>query len=264
MRKAERSSIIPIIILATCTLCAAKQVRYFKAEHGVGATYLMLAPDGHYKVIDREHMGIFLTDEGHWQQSGDVVSFGPTNPRNPPYQAREVRYKGHAFLAITSSDAAAGIVIDAEDTKRDLDTEPKNLPDHVLFKITARTYSTETKQTYPFRYLGNQAIENNCESLKSASQRPEDNQPIPKQLKIPNAPKTAREVSCFESLNKNSTMHNVVTKCGVPDKHLGSGVYIFSYYMNDCSVVSVSTPDLQRLVMKHVKDGNTTTILSNW
>jgi hypothetical protein len=73
------------------------------------------------------------------------------------------------------------------------------------------------------------------------SSRAEDNQPIPEQLKIPNAPKTAREVSCFVSLNKKSAMADVVSKCGVPDRHLGSGVYIFVYYMNDCSTVSIST-----------------------
>jgi hypothetical protein len=93
---------------------------------------------------------------------------------------------------------------------------------------------------------------------------PFDNQPMPEQFNIPDAPKTARQVSCFASFKKNSTMLDVVRKCGVPDKHLGSGVYIFGYYMSDCSVVSVSTPDLQRLVVKHVKHGKTTVLLSNW
>ena len=153
MRKARRFSIL-ILILATRTFCATQKGRYFKAEHGVGATYVMLASDGRYKVIDREHMGVFLTDEGRWQQSGDVISFSPTNPKNPSYQATEVRYKGFVFLAITSTDAAAGIVIAGEDTKKELDIDPKHLPDHVLFKITAQTYSTETKRTYPFHYIG--------------------------------------------------------------------------------------------------------------
>jgi|SRR6266481_6593870 len=114
-----------------------------------------------------------------------------------------------------------------------------------------------------FQLLGQQSIVKRCESSKSPS-RVEDNQPIPEQLKILDAPKTAREIGCFNSLSKNSTMIDVVRKCGVPDKHLGSGVYIFGYYMSDCSVVSVSTPDLQRLVMKHVKHGKATVLLSNW
>jgi hypothetical protein len=113
------------------------------------------------------------------------------------------------------------------------------------------------------RLDGQQSIVKRCEATKLPPHA-EDNQPIPEQLKIPKAPKTAREVSWFASLNKKSTMVDVVRKCGVPDKHLGSGVYIFVYYMNDCSTVSMSTPDLQRLVMKHVKQGKSTVLLSNW
>jgi hypothetical protein len=156
MRKARRISLFLVILLASSSLCAAQKVRYFKAEHGVGATYVNLASDGRYKVIDREHTGVFLTDEGRWQQTGDLISFSPTNPKNPPYQATEIRYNSYVFLAIASADAAAGIVIAAEDTKRDLDADPKHLPDHVLFKITAQTYNRETKLTYPFRYIGKQ------------------------------------------------------------------------------------------------------------
>jgi hypothetical protein len=93
---------------------------------------------------------------------------------------------------------------------------------------------------------------------------PFDNQPIPEQLKIPDAAKTARQVSCFTSLKKDSTMLDVVRKCGIPDKHAGSGIYIFVYYMNDCSTVSVGTPDLKRLGIRHVKHGKTTVLLGNW
>jgi hypothetical protein len=134
------------------TCCAAQNVRYFKAEHGVGATYLKLAADGRYKVIDREHMGIFLRDEGRWQQIGDVITFSPTDPKKTSYQATQNEHHGKVFLAITSEDAAAGILIPAEDTKKDLDDDPNHLPDHVLFKISAKTYDTETKENYPFHY----------------------------------------------------------------------------------------------------------------
>jgi hypothetical protein len=142
--------------LFCCTFCAAQNIRYFKAEHGVGATYVKLAGDGRYKVIDREHVGVFLTDEGHWQQTGTVITFSPTNPKKPTYQATENRHKGKIFLAITSADAAAGIAIDADDTKKGLDAQPDQLPDHVLFKINANTYNIETKKAYPFRYIGKQ------------------------------------------------------------------------------------------------------------
>jgi hypothetical protein len=111
------------------------------------------------------------------------------------------------------------------------------------------------------RLLAQKSIIERCETTPP---RPYDNQPIPEQLKIPDAPKTARRVSCFTSLNKSSTMLDVVRKCGIPDKHMGSGVYIFVYYMADCSTVSVGTPDLKRLGISHVKQGKTTTLLSNW
>jgi hypothetical protein len=156
MGKNGRTAKLLTILLECSTLSMAQKVRYFKAEHGVGATYVKLGSDSRYRVIDREHMGVFLTDEGRWQQIGAVITFSPTNPKIASYQAAENRHKGNVFLAITSADAAAGIVVTAEDTKKDLDTDPNHLPDHVLFKISAETYSTETKETYPFRYIGKQ------------------------------------------------------------------------------------------------------------
>jgi hypothetical protein len=137
-----------LTILLTCSvLSAAQTARHFKAEHGVGATYVKLSRDGSYKLIDREHMGIFLTDEGHWKQAGTVITFNPKDSKKPSYQATENEHNGKAFLAITSSDAAAGIVIAADDIEKDLDADTNHLPDHVLFKISSEIYETETKQT---------------------------------------------------------------------------------------------------------------------
>jgi hypothetical protein len=101
-----------------------------------------------------------------------------------------------------------------------------------------------------------------CEAL-TFPPRHDDSQPIPPQLMIPDAPKTVREVSCFLSFKQNSTMIDVVRKCGLPDKHMGSGVYIFVYYMNDCSTVSVGTSDLRELGISHVKQGTSTVLLSS-
>jgi hypothetical protein len=143
-----------LTILLTCSaLSAAETVRYFKAEHGVGATYMTLTTDGSYKVIDREHMGIFLTDEGYWKQAGAVITFSPKDPKKSSYQATENEHNGKTLLAMTSPDAAAGIVIAADDIEKELDEDANHLPDHVLFKVSAKTYQTETKQTYPFRYI---------------------------------------------------------------------------------------------------------------
>lgn len=143
-----------LTILFTCNvLSVAQTVRYFKAEHGVGATYVKLATDGSYKVIDREHMGIFLTDEGHWKQAGAVITFSPKDQKNSSYQATQNEHNGKTFLAITSPDAAAGIVIATDEIEKELDADANYIPDHVLFKISAKTYQIETKQTYPFRYI---------------------------------------------------------------------------------------------------------------
>ena len=98
----------------------------------------------------------------------------------------------------------------------------------------------------------------------TSSNAPFMNQPIPKELKIGDAPKTGREVSCFASFKQDSTMLDVVRKCGVPDKHAGSGIYIFVYFMNDCSTVTVGTPDLKRVAIRHVKDKKSTVLFNNW
>jgi hypothetical protein len=146
-----------LTMLLTCSaLSTAQAVRYFKAEHGVGATYVKLTGDGSYKVIDREHMGVFLTDEGHWKQVGAVITFSPKDSKKSSYEATENDHNGKTFLAITSPEAAAGIVIAADDIEKDLDANANHLRDHVFFKVNGKTYETETKQTYPFRYIGPQ------------------------------------------------------------------------------------------------------------
>lgn len=89
-----------------------------------------------------------------------------------------------------------------------------------------------------------------------------DNQPMPDQFRIPGAPKTARQVTCFRSLERDSTILDFVRKCGVPDRHTGSGLYIFVYYMEDCSTVAISTSDLERFVIRHVKGKKTNVIFS--
>jgi hypothetical protein len=145
---------VQLSTLLNYSFCAAQSARYFKAEHGVAATYVKLAANGEYEVFDREHMGVVLTDEGHWRQSGALLTFSPTNPKKISYQATENKYQGKVFLAITSVDAAVGIVISAEDTKKNLDADPNHLPDHVLFKISPKTYNTEIKENYPFHHIG--------------------------------------------------------------------------------------------------------------
>lgn len=116
--------------------------------------------------------------------------------------------------------------------------------------------------SFCFQLLGQQSVVSRCETT-TFPPRPDDSQTIPEQLKIAHAPRTARQVSCFTAFNKDSTLVDVVRKCGIPDKHVGSGVYIFVYYMNDCSTVTVGTPDLKHLGISHVKQGKTTVLLNH-
>lgn len=87
-------------------------------------------------------------------------------------------------------------------------------------------------------------------------------QPIPEQVKPPDAPKTARNVECFRSFTNNSTMMNVVRKCGVPDEHQGSGIYIFLYDMDDGSLVAIGTADLKNLLyINHIENSRPSSLL---
>ena len=135
--------------------------RFFKAEGGVSAEYLRLAKDGTYRVISREHMFVALTEEGWWEQKGSAITFKRktlmrggelTDARGTSYEGTEVEYKGKTFI-VWGAEGCPGIVIPIEETKQQLDGDPKSLPEYVFFKTTAKIYAQETKQLYPFRYL---------------------------------------------------------------------------------------------------------------
>jgi len=87
-------------------------------------------------------------------------------------------------------------------------------------------------------------------------------QPIPEQIKPVDAPKTARNVDCFRSFTHNSAMVDVVKKCGIPDEHQGSGIYIFLYDMDDGSLIAVGTADLKKLLyMNHIENSRSSSLL---
>ena len=67
---------------------------------------------------------------------------------------------------------------------------------------------------------------------------------------------------CFASFTKMTSMKDVVRKCGIPDEHHGSGIYIFLYDMNDGSVVVVGTADLNQLIyVNHIADSRSRSLL---
>jgi hypothetical protein len=142
-------------------LVNAERTRFYKAECGTAANYLELAKDGTYRVIDREHMGVSITEQGHWQQDGSMITFRPStvmrggkmvSTEDSSYGGTEIEYKGRTFIAF-NAEGAAGIVIPVDETKKQLDGDPQSIPLYVFFKTTAKVYARETKQPYPFRYL---------------------------------------------------------------------------------------------------------------
>jgi hypothetical protein len=87
-------------------------------------------------------------------------------------------------------------------------------------------------------------------------------QPIPEQIKLPDAPKTARNVQCFGAFKESSTMIDVVRKCGIPDQHQGSGIFIFLYDMDDGSFVAIGTADLKKLLyINHIENTRASSLL---
>jgi hypothetical protein len=87
-------------------------------------------------------------------------------------------------------------------------------------------------------------------------------QPIPEQIRLPDAPKTARNIQCFRAFSESSAMVDVARKCGIPDEHQGSGIYIFLYDMDDGSVVAIGTADLKKLLyMNHIENSKSSSLL---
>jgi hypothetical protein len=148
-------------VCQTTGFAKTDHARFYKAECGTAADYLELASDGTYRIIDREHMGVEVTERGHWHQSGSMITFTPssrlrggetTSVSGTSYEGDELEYKGRTFL-VFKVEGAAGIVIPANETKQQLDSDPQSLPLYVFFKTSAKAVAQETKQAYQVRYL---------------------------------------------------------------------------------------------------------------
>ena len=86
---------------------------------------------------------------------------------------------------------------------------------------------------------------------------------LPPEIVLPDAPKTARDIKSFSSLRTEMTMADIVRKCGLPDKDVGSGIYIFVYRLRDGSTVRIGTSNLKFLIyVRHVdKSGKAKSLL---
>ena len=58
-----------------------EQARYFKEDHLTGADYICLDADQTYRLIAREHTGIWVLESGRWRQSDDAIGFTPDGSR---------------------------------------------------------------------------------------------------------------------------------------------------------------------------------------
>jgi hypothetical protein len=132
-------------------LLAEQPARFFKAECGTAAGYIELATDGTYTTVWREHMGVFVQEQGRWGQKQEVITFAPNGGKSS-YEGAVARYKGKTFL-VWKSENAAGIVVPVEETQRELDKDPKRPPMYVFFETDGVVYQRETKEPYPFRYV---------------------------------------------------------------------------------------------------------------
>jgi hypothetical protein len=89
------------------SLSAANTPRYFKEDGGTGAMYIALAPDGSYTVTAREHMLVRVEETGRWSNAGSRIAFIPKKSGASPYNAEEVSYKRHIFLALEGDTGQA-------------------------------------------------------------------------------------------------------------------------------------------------------------
>lgn len=112
--------------------------------------YIALHPDARYVVTAREHMFVAVEQSGRWSKSGPRITFTPDKSGMPLYSATQVTHRGYTFLAL-EGDSGPSIAVPIEETKHDLDENPKVVPPYVFFEISATVYARETKLTYPFR-----------------------------------------------------------------------------------------------------------------
>jgi hypothetical protein len=146
------ASLLAALSFICGSLSPANPSRYFKAECGTAAMYIALSPDGSYAVTDREHMFVRVEESGRWSKTGSRIVFIPKKSGASSYNAEEVSYKGHIFLAL-EGDAGPSIAVPIAEIKQSLDQDPEELPLYVFFEISRTIYKRETKQTYPFHFL---------------------------------------------------------------------------------------------------------------
>jgi hypothetical protein len=67
----QRAPWLGLLLAVLVASRAHSEDRYFKADFHTGAHYLKLSVDGTYETIDREHMGVWVAERGHWSEEPD-------------------------------------------------------------------------------------------------------------------------------------------------------------------------------------------------
>ena len=136
---------------APSTAPRSESREYFKEDHYTGADYLALDGSGSYELIGREHMGVWVLQRGTWRRDGDTYNFVPAEPKDKKaYSGLRIQHEGHAFF-VWSSDEAPGMVVPADNVKRDLSNK-EGMPPYVFFCISDKVFRAETDKTYPFKF----------------------------------------------------------------------------------------------------------------
>lgn len=79
---------------------------------------------------------------------------------------------------------------------------------------------------------------------------------------FPGAPKTRRDMDCFQAFHAGISVYSIVDKCGRPDTGGGTSVGFFEYRLDDGSMITIHWTDMQHILdMVHSdKFGKTKTL----
>jgi hypothetical protein len=86
---------------------------------------------------------------------------------------------------------------------------------------------------------------------------------LPNELRIPDAPRTAGNIKCFESFRSDTGLAEVIRKCGLAGYYEENRAYHkFLHDMEDESVVVIGSDDLKHLdYINHVDTNGATRLL---
>ena len=147
-----------VACLAVCLLGAAQpskkrpDLRHFKEDHLTGAEYLRMSSAGTYEVIIREHMGLWVLDEGTWSEKDRIWHFKSVKNKGKTFSGQALTAGSRRFIVWKGEDAP-GIEVEETEIREALAKNAKQLPSYVFFEVPAATFDRETEEKYPFKFF---------------------------------------------------------------------------------------------------------------